>query len=110
MCVFFLFDSFLLDLLFIEIKSSEEQIFEVNFATVFFLQQLHFWKWYLFHSSHLYNHHAWHIKFIILSVLGRIVFLCPLDSNQANVCFWPIKTVMAAISASILIQVIFLDV
>lgn len=36
MCVFFLFDSFLLDLLFIEIKSSEEQIFEVNFATVFF--------------------------------------------------------------------------
>lgn len=75
------------------------------------MQQLNFRKWYIFRSYHLYNHHAWHIKFVILSVLGGIIFLSPLDSNQASICFWPIKTVVAAINASILIiHVIFLGV
>lgn len=98
----------MLDLLFSEIKSSEEHI---CLKWILFCAAVKLLKMVFFHSYHLYNHHAWHIIFVILSVLGSIIFLCPLDSNQASVCFWPIETVMAAINASILIiHVIFLHV
>lgn len=84
------------------------KLFEVDFVLC---SSLTFENGIFFRSYHLYNHHAWHIKFVILSMLGSIIFLSPLDSNQASVCFWPIKTVVAAINASILIiHVIFLDV
>lgn len=47
-------------------------------ATVKLLKML------FFCSYHLHNHNAWHAKFVILSMLGSIIFLCPLSWIQTK--------------------------
>lgn len=58
------------------------------------------------------NRHTWHFKFLIFSMLGNIILFIPWHKTKpVFVLARPIKTVVAAISTSILIiHAIFLGV